>query len=98
MLNFAKSTLLATFGAALLTLSSGCSGTVGVGYGYRVYGPYYQSYHAWGPDDTLYYNRWIVENRRPHRDYRRLKEPEQRQFWQWRHDHDHDQDRGRGRR
>ncbi|MFN7995504.1 MAG: hypothetical protein U0Q18_17975 [Bryobacteraceae bacterium] len=79
-------------------LFSACSAHVG--YGYRVYDPYYRDYHYWGPDDNWYYNRWAVEHHHENREYRRLKHEDQRQYWNWRHaqpprnhDRDHDRDR-----
>lgn len=67
----------------LLTGLAGCTARVG----YRAYDPGYSDYHTWGPGEAGYYNRWAVETRRPHRDYRRLRRDEQREYWQWRHAH-----------
>jgi hypothetical protein len=80
-------------GVFSLTLSFGCTGTVT--YGYRAYDPYYRDYHVWGPDEVFYYNRWVDEGHRPHRDFRHLRREDQRQFWQWRHTQP---ERGPGRR
>jgi hypothetical protein len=72
--------------ASGLMLSS-CGSSVGVGY--RVYDPYYSDYHAWGPDEVGFYNRWEVEGHRGHREYRKLNRTDQRQYWTWRHGQEH---------
>ena len=61
---------------------------------YRVYDPYYTDYHRWDNDEVVYYQRWAVETHRdPHRDFRRLRPEEQKEYWTWRHNHgDHDHD------
>lgn len=61
---------------------------------YRVYDPYYTDYHVWNHDEDDYYRRWASENHRdPNRDFRKLPEGEQKQYWTWRHNHgDHDHD------
>jgi hypothetical protein len=76
------------FRTALMTgslLSSamitGCSAHVG----YRVYDPYYSDYHVWGPGERVYYNRWVAENHRENRDFRKLPKEDQHQYWTWRH-------------
>jgi hypothetical protein len=55
--------------------------------GYRAYDPGYSDYYTWDDHEGVYYNQWIVETHRPHRDYRRLKRNDQRAYWQWRHNH-----------
>jgi hypothetical protein len=65
-------------------------------YRYRAYDPYYHDYHVWGPPENTYYQEWIIETHRHHRDYRKLKRREQREYWEWRrrhYGHDHDRDR-----
>lgn len=64
---------------------SGCATHVAVGY--RVYDPYYSDYHVWNDNEIGYYNRWLVETRRPHRDFRRLRPREREEYWRWRHTH-----------
>jgi protein-tyrosine phosphatase len=61
---------------------------------YRVYDPYYTDYHHWDHDEDVYYHRWVDETRRdPHRDFRKLRPEEQKEYWTWRHNHDdHDRD------
>ncbi len=66
---------------------TGCASHVGVGY--RVRDPYYRDYHAWNGPEVGYYNQWVIETRRPNREFRRLRRDEQRQYWKWRHDRDH---------
>ncbi len=77
-----KSTFLVPMliSAALMT---GCATHVG----YRSYGPGYYDHQAWGPGESVYYDRWTVETHRPRREYRRLRQEEQREYWRWRHDH-----------
>jgi hypothetical protein len=80
------------FRAALITSSlftalafTGCAAHVGVGY--RVYDPYYGDYHVWDDHEVGYYNTWIVETHRPHREFRKLPREEKHQYWTWRHTH-----------
>lgn len=80
-----KRSLLTAAGAMFLALSSGCSGTVGLGYGYRVYDPYYGDYHVWGPEDNAVYLGWENENHYPHRDFRRLSPDRRRAFFEYQH-------------
>ena len=55
---------------------------------YRVYDPYYTDYHVWNNDEVVYYNRWADETHRdPHRDFRKLRPEEQKEYWTWRHNH-----------
>ena len=67
----------------LFLLTSACATHVAVGY--RVYDPYYGDYHVWSGPEIDYYNTWLVQTHRPHRDYRRLRRSEQREYWAWRH-------------
>jgi hypothetical protein len=81
-------------GAALVSpvIATGCGGH---GY-YRAYDPYYHDYHRWDDHETVYYNQWVTENHRENKDFRKLHQDEQKQYWDWRHshgDHDHDNDR-----
>jgi len=63
---------------------------------YRVYDPYYSDYHDWDDHERVYYQQWVVETHRdPHRDFRKLRKDDQKQYWTWRHSHtdrDHDRD------
>ena len=67
---------------------------------YRVYDPYYTDYHQWDNDEVVYYRRWADETHRDaHRDFRRLRPEEQKEYWTWRHNHgDHDRDDHHDRR
>jgi len=62
-------------------MATGCA----VGVGYRTYDPYYRDYHVWNDVEVPYYNRWIVETRRPHVEYRRLRRADRENYWRWRH-------------
>jgi hypothetical protein len=66
---------------------------------YRVYDPYYSDYHTWNRGEVVYYHQWAGENHRDeHRDFRKLRPEEQKEYWTWRHSHgDHDQDRDKDR-
>lgn len=76
---------LALFSALSAPLAiTGCAARVGVGY--RVYDPYRSDYHVWNNGEVGYYNQWVVETHRPHREFRRLRPEEQREYWRWRHD------------
>ncbi|HTR65598.1 MAG TPA: hypothetical protein VMH85_07485 [Terriglobales bacterium] len=65
---------------------------------YRVYDPYNHDYHRWDNNEVVYYNQWAVETHHdPHRDFRKLNQDDQKNYWNWRHshgdnDHDHDHD------
>lgn len=76
--------LLICFSTALVGMA-GCAGSAAVGY--RVYDPYYNDYHVWEGPEPGYYNQWIIETHRPHREFRRLRPEEQHEYWTWRHSH-----------
>jgi len=85
MKNLRAGTLLLATALSVLGVLTGCATHVGVGY--RVYDPYYSDYHPWNDRETVYYNQWIVDTHRDHRDYRHLRKQDQREYWQWRHNH-----------
>lgn len=92
MLKGLRWTGTALLGVALFAplATIGCGGHHAV----RVYDPYYSDYHNWDDHERGYYNQWVVETHREHRDYDRLPPDEQKQYWDWRHSHgDHDHDR-----
>jgi hypothetical protein len=66
-----------------LVLMSGCAARVS----YRTYDPYYRDYHVWSDAELPYYNNWVIETHRPNVEFRRLREPDRREYWRWRHDH-----------
>ncbi len=70
----------ALLAAAALTLMSGCAAHED-----RVYDPITASYHIWGPDDAVYYNRWIGANHRSYVEYSKLSKADQNAYWKWRH-------------
>ena len=89
-----KRTTIASVVLACSLLATGCAEHR------RGYDPYYG--HQWGVGETVYYNQWYGEayRGREHRDYRKLKKDEQRNYWNWRNthgdrDHDHDRDHDR---
>jgi len=67
-------------------LASGCGGGR-VGVGVRYYDPGRSDYHVWNDGEGVYYNQWLVETHRDHRDFHKLKRNDQQAYWQWRHDH-----------
>jgi hypothetical protein len=71
----------ALLGGALLstTIFAGCATHV------RVYDPYYSDYHVWGPDEDVYYHRWLGERHYDYQDFRRLPADRQKDYWTWRH-------------
>ena len=80
-------------------LASSLSGIACEHHYYRVYDPYYTDYHQWNGDEGVYYRRWSDETHRDsHRDFRKLRPEEQKEYWTWRHNHgDHDRDHDRDR-
>jgi len=81
--------------AAAMVSSVGAIACGGGHHYYRVYDPYYTDYHRWDSDEQVYYRRWADETHRDdHRDFRKLRPEEQKDYWTWRHNHgDHDRDR-----
>ena len=70
--------------AVASVMMTACVSHAGVEY-YRVYDPFYSDYHVWGPPEIDYYNTWIIETHRPHREFRELPREEQREYFTWRH-------------
>ena len=73
-----------------LLLSAGMLASCGPGHvavGYRSYDPYYSDYHTWNDRENVYYNQWIIETHRHHRDYRHLNRHDRDDYWRWRHNH-----------
>jgi hypothetical protein len=69
---------------ASVALGTACGGH----HYYRAYDPYYSDYHVWDHNEVVYYNQWAAENHRdPHRDFRKLRPEEQKEYWTWRHSH-----------
>ena len=54
--------------------------------GYRVYDSYFHEWHAWSDPEPSLYNEWVTQTHRRHREYRKLRPGEQRDYWRWRHD------------
>ena len=79
-------------GAVILFLGisvvlAGCAARVGV------YDPGYRDYHRWDArEDGYYHNYWNESHRgEPYREYGKLNQKEQGDYWNWRHTHS-DQD------
>ena len=77
--------LLMVASLAAPVMFTGCAARVGVGY--RVYDPYYRDYHPWDDHETVYYNQWVVETHRPHRNFRKMSDSDRKDYWKWRHEH-----------
>ena len=75
-------------GLSVALASSGCAARM------RVYDPEYRDYHRWDAGEDRAYHRYWMENRgrEPYREYNRLDDREQRDYWNWRHGHP-DEDR-----
>jgi hypothetical protein len=57
----------------------------------RVYDPYHKDYHNWDNAEDRAYRGWLESRHEAYVDYNRLKQKEQREYWNWRHEHeDHD--------
>ena len=68
---------------ASLVVVNGCAGRVETGY--RVYDPYYSDYHVFDDHEAVYYQRWETDTHRAHREFRKRKADEQKEYWTWRH-------------
>jgi len=62
---------------------TGCSARVTTGY--RVHDPYYNDDHVWDDNEVAFYTRWEGETHRSHRDYRKRRPEEQKEYMTWRH-------------
>ena len=69
----------------ILTAALAACGGGAVDVGYRFYDPYYSDYHVWGPDEAVYYNRWLDETHRKHREFNRLPDKDRHVYYTWRH-------------
>jgi hypothetical protein len=67
------------------TVVAGCAAHVT--YGYRVYDPVYGDYHVYDRNEEVYYNQWVAETHRPHRDFRKMSDSDRKDYWKWRHEH-----------
>ncbi|HLK67680.1 MAG TPA: hypothetical protein VKU19_29820 [Bryobacteraceae bacterium] len=43
--------------------------------------------HHWDSKEDRAYRIWVKENHRKYKDFAKLKEEEQAQYWNWRHEH-----------
>jgi hypothetical protein len=67
-------------------LASGCAARV------RVYDTEHSDYHRWDAGEDRAYRAYWTENhgRDPYRDYAKLNDREQKDYWNWRHSHPDD--------
>ena len=78
------STLLAAAFVSPMIIT-GCAARVSTGY--RIHDGYYNDDHVWDDNEVVFYGRWENETHRDHRDYRRRRPAEQKEYWTWRHNH-----------
>jgi hypothetical protein len=72
-------------------LTSAVLGTACFHRPYRAYDSYYNDYHRWNDREADYYRQWCSEmHRDPGRDFRKLSNDEQEEYWRWRHQHSND--------
>ena len=58
---------------------------------HRYYDSYYNDYHRWDDREGDYYRKWSEETHRDAgRDFRKLPNDEQEEYWKWRHQHTND--------
>ncbi|MGC1618836.1 MAG: hypothetical protein WA765_10145 [Candidatus Acidiferrum sp.] len=69
--------------AAMLApmLTSGCAARV------RYYDSYHNDYHRWDGGEEQSYRVWLGERHYEYRDFKKLNNDQQRDYWNWRHDH-----------
>ena len=53
----------------------------------RYYDRDVRDYHAWSDHEDRAYRVYLGEQHRDYREFRRVKAPEQRQYFRWRHEH-----------
>jgi len=58
-----------------------------IGCAARVYDGYHSDYHRWNDREERAYRIWLAERRYEYREYARLTEAEQHEYWNWRHNH-----------
>lgn len=68
---------------AVPAVITGCAARVETGY--RVHDPYYNDYHVWDNNEVVYYQQWETNTHRSHKDFRKRKADEQKEYWTWRH-------------
>ncbi len=73
--------------SSLLLAAAFFAPAVTIGCAHRYQDSYYNDYHRWDRDEKVYYNQWVIEAHRDHRDFRHLNNDEQKQYWEWRHNH-----------
>ena len=66
-----------------VALASGCAGRL------RVYDTEHRDYHRWDANEDRAYHDYWMENHGhdPYRDYGKLNQNEQNDYWNWRHSH-----------
>ena len=53
----------------------------------RVYDPGHKDYHNWDDREDHAYRRYLKDRHEEYRAYAKLKEKQQREYWEWRHSH-----------
>jgi hypothetical protein len=62
-------------------LASGCAVRA------RYYDDYRHDYHRWDDREDRAYRVWLGERHYEYREFNRLDNDQQRDYWRWRHDH-----------
>jgi hypothetical protein len=76
-----RASLILAAAMATAVVGSGC--TAGV----RFYDADYHDYHRWDDREDRAYRRYLTERQEEYREFPRLNNDEQRNYWQWRHAH-----------
>jgi hypothetical protein len=53
----------------------------------RVYDSGHKDYHNWDDHEDHAYRRYLKERHEEYRAYAKLKEKQQKEYWEWRHSH-----------
>ena len=78
--------------AALVLLTAGLTASVGCFTAVRFYDEPHHDYHRWNDGEERAYHQYLAERHMEYREFRRLNQRDQDDYWRWRHDHP---DRGR---
>lgn len=62
----------------------------------RFYDQANRDWHDWNDNEDRAYRAFLAENRKEYREFSRLNDREQAEYWRWRHAHPDRDDRGRG--
>jgi hypothetical protein len=77
------SATIAASGAVVLLAGTPQEASVQV----RVYDPGHKDYHNWDDHEDHAYRRYMKERHEEYRAYAKLKDKQQKEYWEWRHSH-----------